>query len=156
MRLLYYCMLFVVFAACQKETTSNSNTTAEAAKTVSTAAEKPTLTGEKQCFKRPSELGGMEFEFVVDDDKAVEGFLSIKSRTEDINGPVKGKYYTDEYILDFTYTVDGKPCMEKLLLNYNNRDAIVSRSGSIMIDGERRERNGGQGTMDYIPRVHCD
>lgn len=153
-----YIPLFIllVLTACQSDKQPSAEATSTApSKTVSAVAEKPNLEGDKLCFNRTSDQGGMSLEIVVNEDKTVEGFLSIDSKSEKISGSVKGRYYTDEYVLDFNYTVDGKSCMEKLLLNYTNRDATVARSGTIIVDGDRHDRNGGMGTMDLIPSVDC-
>ncbi len=107
------------------------------------------------CFEKKYKNGKLNIHFTVEDDH-ISGNLKLKSKGgENIEGRVSGSFYSEEYVLDFNYVVNGQQHMEKIIFEYDQQSARLARSGSVTIEGKRHERNNGQSTLDVLERIDC-
>lgn len=85
----------------------------------------------------------------------VTGKYTINSR-EKINGSISGFFRMGDIIADFNYELNGKKYEEKIIVTRELTTARVARSGSVSINRERKERNGGQATLETLSQKVCD
>ncbi len=170
MKIQYYSVLVLlaVVLSCKPEPQQPAATAEPGTSRQSTAITPPTeqeleaqsnetQVGEMKsyCYALSDKYADIELQFETDG-KHAKGTIKIDSKSEDlVNGTFTGKNHGDEYILNTTYTWKGKECKEVMILAFDMNSANLARSGTIRVDGEKQERNDGQGSMDILDKVDC-
>ena len=146
------CFILFIGFSCQsdKNDGANQNGVDNSKKSVSA----PVNAEEQHCFKINQENNQKELILFVTGNK-MTGTFSVNEGKK-YEGSIEGIFRGEDIITDFNYELDGKKHHEKMILSFNDQQAQVARSTSVMIDGERQPRNDGQATMDVISRVACD
>jgi len=107
------------------------------------------------CFEIDNDDGKIVLNF-VDNNGNVNGDLWIKSKTEPlVDAKITGKDHSGDYVLDVNYEIKGKKYNEKMILNFDSQSGHLARSGTVMVDKKKEERNTGKGTMDVLKRIDC-
>ena len=150
--LIFFGAILFIVSSCQadKEAASQKDTFDDPTKSVSA----PVNAQQKHCFKIDQANDEKELILLVSGDK-LTGSFSINNG-QAYEGAISGVFRGDDIITDFNYEIDGKKHHEKMILTFDAQQARVARSTSVLVDGERQPRNGGNATMDIIPRIACD
>lgn len=138
---------FFVLISCKQE------------KQVEPAVEKELVvdnTSVKACFQSKTDKGVVWAELDIDDGKLV-GVLSIDRPEETIaNGQLVGIERAGEFITDLVYEIENQTFEEKVLITVGSESINLARSGTVIIEGERTERNEGMGSLDVLREISCD
>ncbi len=153
----YICLFAFISIGCQTEKPAEDNKNNDEATETKIIQDNTASSDIKElrCFQKVE--GDMTKTLTVyTNSERLDGELSMTSKeNDDFLGVLSGNIREEDIVADLTYTIDGKPYLEKVIINIYAENLSLARSGQMMVDKVLQTRNEGVATMDVFSRIDC-